>query len=315
MKPLVSIITPAYNAEKTIDKCLNSLLNQTLKNIEIIVINDCSKDNTLKILKKYKNKIKLIDNKKNLGPAASRNKGLDIATGKYIGFVDADDWVTPNMYELMSSKMSGEVDLVACSRINVTKQGETPIINKNKETDAKAFSKTSNYNCDKLFKREIIEKYNLRMPEQYSYAEDFAFGIRYKYYANKMCILEEPLYYYLADSEGSITNSYKRNLLNIIRVLEETIEFFKKEKAFEKYEKEIIELCAGFYVRRTREFKNFSDKKLQREFVREFLNFFENNFKKYKRQINGFKTKYYRFYRSSYPMMLIYIELQQLRRK
>ncbi len=315
MKPLVSIITPAYNAEKTIDKCLNSLLNQTLKNIEIIVINDCSKDNTLKILKKYKNKIKLIDNKENLGPAASRNKGLDIATGKYIGFVDADDWVTPNMYELMSSKMSGEVDLVACSRINVTKQGETPIINKNKETDAKAFSKTSNYNCDKLFKREIIEKYNLRMPEQYSYAEDFAFGIRYKYYANKMCILEEPLYYYLADSEGSITNSYKRNLLNIIRVLEETIEFFKKEKAFEKYEKEIIELCAGFYVRRTREFKNFSDKKLQREFVREFLNFFENNFKKYKRQINGFKTKYYRFYRSSYPMMLIYIELQQLRRK
>lgn len=315
MEILVSIIVPAYNAEKTIEKCLDSLLNQTLKEIEIIVINDCSSDNTLKILKKYKNKIKLIDNKKNLGPAGSRNKGLDIATGKYIGFVDSDDWIAPNMYELMSSKMTDEVDLVACSRINVTKKGETPIINKNKETDAKAFSKTSNYNCDKLFKREIIEKYHLRMPEQYSYAEDFAFGIRYKYYANKMCILEEPLYYYLADSEGSITNSYKRNLLNIIKVLEDTVEFFKKEKAFEKYEPELIELCAGFYVRRTREFKNFSDKSLQREFVREFLSFFKNNFKKYKHQINGFKTKYYRFYRSSYPMMLIYIELQQLRRK
>lgn len=315
MEILVSIIVPAYNAEKTIEKCLDSLLNQTLKEIEIIVVNDCSSDNTLKILKKYKNKIKLIDNKKNLGPAGSRNKGLDIATGKYIGFVDSDDWIAPNMYELMSSKMTDEVDLVACSRINVTKKGETPIINKNKETDAKAFSKTSNYNCDKLFKREIIEKYHLRMPEQYSYAEDFAFGIRYKYYANKMCILEEPLYYYLADSEGSITNSYKRNLLNIIKVLEDMVEFFKKEKAFEKYETELIELCAGFYVRRTREFKNFSDKSLQREFVREFLSFFKNNFKKYKHQINGFKTKYYRFYRSSYPMMLIYIELQQLRRK
>lgn len=315
MKPVVSVIIPAYNAEKTIEKCLDSLFNQTLKEIEIIVINDCSKDNTLKILKKYKNKIKLIDNKKNLGPAGSRNKGLDVAQGKYIGFVDADDWVAPNMYELMSSKMNDEVDLVACSRINVTKSGEKPIINKNKDTDAKAFTKTSNYNCDKLFKREIIEKHHLRLPEQYSYAEDFAFGIRYKYYANKMCILEEPLYYYLADSEGSITNSYKRNLLNIIKVLEEMLDFFKKENAFEKYEKELIELSAGFYVRRTREFKNFNDKKLQREFVSEFLKYFKNNFKNYKHQINGFKTKYYRFYRSSYPLMLIYIELQQLRRK
>lgn len=315
MKTQVSIIVPAYNAEKTIEKCLDSLFNQTLKEIEIIVINDCSKDSTLKILKKYKNKIKLIDNKKNLGPAGSRNKGLDVAQGKYIGFVDADDWVAPNMYELMSSKMNDEVDLVACSRINVTKSGEKPIINKNKDTDAKAFTKTSNYNCDKLFKREIIEKHHLRLPEQYSYAEDFAFGIRYKYYANKMCILEEPLYYYLADSEGSITNSYKRNLLNIIKVLEDMLDFFKKENAFEKYEKELIELSAGFYVRRTREFKNFNDKKLQREFVSEFLKYFKNNFKNYKHQINGFKTKYYRFYRSSYPLMLIYIELQQLRRK
>lgn len=315
MEPVVSVIVPAYNAEKTIEKCLESLLNQTLKEIEIIVINDCSKDNTLKILKKYKNKIKLIDNKENLGPAASRNKGLDIAKGKYIGFVDSDDWVATNMYELMSSRMTDKVDLVACSRINVTKKGETPIINKNKDTDAKAFTKTSNYNCDKIFKREIIEKYNLRMPEQYSYAEDFAFGIRYKYYANKMCILEEPLYYYLADSEGSITNSYKRNLLNIIKVLEDMIEFFKKENSFEKYEKELVELCAGFYVRRVREFKNFNDKKLQREFVKEFLQLFKTNFKKYKHQINSFKTKYYRFYRSSYLMMLVYIELQQLRRK
>ena len=315
MKPIVSVIVPAYNAEKTIEKCIDSLLNQTLKNIEIIVINDCSKDNTLKILKKYKNKIKLLDNKKNLGPAGSRNKGLDAAKGKYIGFVDSDDWVASNMYELMSSKMNDEVDLVACSRINVTKNGEKAIINTNKDTDAKAFTKTSNYNCDKLFKRDIIEKYKLRMPEEYSYAEDFAFGIRYKYYANKMCILEEPLYYYLADSEGSITNSYKRNLLNIINVLEDMLEFFKNNNDFEKYEKELVELSAGFYVRRIKEFKNFGDKKLQREFVKKFLKFFKENFKKYKNVINRFKTKYYRFYRSSYITMLLYIEFQQLRRK
>lgn len=315
MEPLVSVIIPAYNAEKTIEKCLNSLFEQTLKEIEIIVINDCSKDGTLSVLEKYRDKIKLIDNEKNQGPAISRNRGLDIARGKYIGFVDADDWVAPDMYEVMSSKMSEEVDLVACSRVNVTRNGEVYIINKNKETDAKAFTKTSNYNCDKLFKREIIEKYKLRLPGEYSYAEDFAFGIRYKYYANKMCILEEPFYYYLADSEGSITNSYKNNLLNIIDVLEDMLIFFKENDAYEQYEKELVELCAGFYVRRTREFKNFRDKELQREYVKQFLQFFKRNFKHYKNAVNGFKTKYYRFYRSSYLMMLVYIEVQQLRRK
>ncbi len=314
MQPVVSIIIPVYNASKTIDKCLKSVLGQTLKDIEVIVINDCSTDDSLKKLKKYKN-IVLLNNEKNLGPAGSRNRGLDVAKGKYIGFVDSDDYIDERMYEVMSSKMSDEVDLVACSRINVTKKGNVPVINKNTETDAKAFTKTSNYNCDKLFKREIIEKYHLRLPDKYSYAEDFAFGIRYKFYANKMCILQEPFYYYLADSEGSITNSYKRNLFNIIDVLEEMLEFFRSNNAFFEYESELVELSAGFYVRRIREFKNFDDKKLQREFVKRFLIYFKKNFKRYKHQINGFKTKYYRFYRSSYPMMLVYIELQQLRRK
>lgn len=314
MQPVVSIIIPVYNASKTIDKCLKSVLGQTLKDIEVIVINDCSTDDSLKKLKKYKN-IVLLNNEKNLGPAGSRNRGLDVAKGKYIGFVDSDDYIGERMYEVMSSKMNDEVDLVACSRINVTKKGTVPVINKNTETDAKAFTKTSNYNCDKLFKREIIEKYHLRLPDKYSYAEDFAFGIRYKFYANKMCILQEPFYYYLADSEGSITNSYKRNLFNIIDVLEEMLEFFRSNNAFFEYESELVELSAGFYVRRIREFKNFDDKKLQREFVKRFLTYFKKNFKRYKHQINGFKTKYYRFYRSSYPMMLVYIELQQLRRK
>lgn len=315
--PLVSIIVPAYNAEKTLNKCLDSLLNQTLKEIEIIVINDKSTDKTLEILNSYKDnkKIVIIDNKKNLGPAASRNKGLDIAKGKYIGFVDSDDYTDPKMYEEMSSKMTDDIDLVCCGRYNVTKNGMKKVTHDKTETDAKAFSKTSNYITDKLFRKSIIDRYNLYLPEQYSYAEDFAFEIRYRFYSKKMCIIDKPLYYYLADSEGSITNSYKKNLLNIINVLEEMLAFFKENNCFEKYEKELIELSAGFYVRRTREFKNFDDKPLQREFVKKFLTYFKKNFHHYKNQVNLFKTKYYRFYRCSYPLMMIYIELQNLRRK
>ena len=313
MSKKVSVIVPVYNAEKTIEKCLDSLINQTLPNIEIIVINDCSKDNTLKILKKFVKKIKLINNEKNLGPAGARNKGLDIATGDYIGFVDADDWVDYNMYNLMTSKMNDEVDMVACSRYNVYKNKTNQIINYNKSTDAKDFSKTSNYNCDKLYKREIIEKYNLRMPEKYSYAEDFSFSIKYKYYANKMCILEEPLYYYRADSEGSITNSYKENLLDIINVLQDTVDFFKSEKKFKEYEKELLIISAGFYNRRIREFRKYNNKKLQRKFVYNFLNYFKKNFCNYKKVVNSFNEKN-KVYRSSYILMLIYIEFQGLRR-
>ncbi len=315
MKPIVSVIVPAYNAQETIEKCLDSLLGQTLKEIEVIVINDKSKDNTLDILKKYKDKIVLIDNKENLGPAGSRNKGLDIAKGKYIGFVDSDDYVDTTMFEKMAKEMDKGVDLVCCGRYNVRGNKLEPIINITKETDAHKFSSTSNYNCDKLFKKEIIDKYNLRLPKEYSYAEDFAFGIRYKYYAKKMAIIEEPLYYYLIDSEGSITNSFKENILDIINVLKDMVVFFKEQNAFEKYEKELVTLCAGFYVRRTREFYKFDNVPLQKRYVKEFLDFFKATFKNYKNAVNGFKTKYYRFYRSSYPMMLVYIQIQQIRRK
>ena len=236
MKPLVSVIIPVYNASKTIDKCLDSVLNQTLQNIEVIVINDKSTDDSLEKIKKYKDKIILIDNKENLGPAASRNKGLKKATGDYIGFVDSDDYIDPRMYEEMSKYMSNEVDLVCCGRFNVTKSGMTPIINTSKETDAHKFSITSNYNTDKLFKRSIIEKYKIELPEKYKYAEDFAFGVKYKYYSNKMIIIPEPYYYYNIDSEGSITNSYDENLLKIVDVLQEIVDFFKKQDDYKKIE-------------------------------------------------------------------------------
>ena len=311
----ISVIVPAYNAEKTIRKCLDSLINQTYKNMEIIVINDCSKDNTLEVLKEYGNKIVLINNEENLGPAGSRNKGLDIATGNYIGFVDSDDYVDVNMYEKMIDNMLDDVDLVACSRINKYKTYEKKIINTNKDTDAKLFTHTSNYNVDKLFKKSIIDKYHLRLPEQYSYAEDFYFGIRYKYYANKMVIMEDPFYIYVADSDGSITNSYKDNLLDIIDVLNDTLEFFKKENAFEDNKEELLLICAGFYSRRVKEFKNFKNKTLKKKYTDGFLKLFKKNFKHYKKTVNGFKVRYPRIYRTNKLLMKLYILYTERRAK
>ena len=315
MAKKVSVIVPAYNASNTINKCIDSLLNQTLKDLEIIVINDCSKDDTLKKLKEYGKKIILIDNKKNLGPSGSRNKGLKEAKGKYIGFVDADDYAEPNMYESLSKEMTDTIDLVCGCRYEFSKDNKKAIINQNETTNPRDFSKTSNYVTDKLYKKEIIDKYNIEFPHKYSYGEDFEFLFKYKFYAKEMKIIKEPLYNYNATSEGSITNSYDERILDILKVVEDTINFLKEKNAFEENEREMVEVCAGFYVRRTREFKFYDNDKLKKEYVKRFLDLFKKNFKHYVHQVNGFKTKYYRFYRCSYPMMLIYIKITKPKKK
>ena len=103
----VSIIIPAYNTEKYIDNCLQSLVNQTLKEMEIIIVDDGSKDNTLELLRgyeaKFPEKIKVFT-KENGGQASARNLALEHVTGEYVGFVDSDDWVSLDMYEKMYQK-------------------------------------------------------------------------------------------------------------------------------------------------------------------------------------------------------------------
>ena len=117
----VSIIVPAYNAHDTLARCLGSLVNQTLQEIEIIVVNDASTDDTWEIMerceKQFSDKVIIIDGKENRGPGGARNQGLDIATGEYIGFVDSDDYVADNMYEHLYSKAKEkDADIVAFAR-------------------------------------------------------------------------------------------------------------------------------------------------------------------------------------------------------
>ena len=103
----ISIIIPVYNTEKYLKKCLDSIINQTLKSLEIICIDDCSTDNCLHILKEYQlkdNRIKIIEQKENKGQGVARNLGLNIAEGEYIMFLDPDDWLELNALEILYKK-------------------------------------------------------------------------------------------------------------------------------------------------------------------------------------------------------------------
>ena len=113
----VSVIVPVYNTEKYLRRCLDSLVNQTLREIEIIIVNDASPDNSIEIMReyerKYKNKVVVIDLKVNVKQGGARNEGINIAKGEYIGFVDSDDWVDKEMYkELYNKAKENNADIV-----------------------------------------------------------------------------------------------------------------------------------------------------------------------------------------------------------
>ena len=125
MKNKVSVIIPVFNVEKFLEKCLNSVCNQTLKEIEIICINDCSSDSSLNILKNFSskdNRIRLVNFDKNKGVAIARNTAITLATGEYIGFVDADDWIDLNFYEKLYSKAKNKDADLAIGNIHIVNE-------------------------------------------------------------------------------------------------------------------------------------------------------------------------------------------------
>lgn len=183
--PLISVIIPMYNAEKYIERCLLSIINQTYPNIEVLVIDDGSKDNSesivLSLASKYQNKLKFFK-KANSGVSATRNYGLKKASGDYFAFVDSDDWIAPNMYKSMLQLLQQyNADLVICGRTRVINGKELQYPDKGIQhfydgrIDMRQLSNQFDLNIlvNKLYSRELWG--NLQLPENMSYAEDLYF--------------------------------------------------------------------------------------------------------------------------------------------
>lgn len=243
----VSVIVPVYNTEKYLKKCLDSLVNQTLKDIEVLVINDGSPDNSKEIIEEYEKKYPDIIKgicKENGGLSDARNYGLDIATGEYIGFVDSDDWVELDMFELLYSKAKiGNFDIVISDLYLIYEDG-TPksVINAslNKDIENKQEIKelmTYIYPTvwNKLYKRELLS--NIRFKKGIWF-EDVEFLLRLIPYVKNIGMVNKPLYNYLQRS-NSITYTFNEKLHQLIDNMGGIIEYYKQQGIYEEYESEL----------------------------------------------------------------------------
>lgn len=220
----VSIIIPVYNVEQYISQCLDSLINQTLQEIEIICINDGSKDNSLNILKDYADKdsrIKII-NKKNEGLSCARNDGLKAASGEYIGYVDSDDWVAEDFYEklfIAAKKYNADIaagNIVRCGKLvrkyRIKYEKEELLTDGLEKLKAAQIPKY-NYVWNKIYKRESLLKLDIPFPAGKVY-EDIRWSIKVIYYLENLVTVPESNYYYRKNQNSivSVTKKSEKNM-------------------------------------------------------------------------------------------------------
>ncbi|WP_086239279.1 glycosyltransferase [Campylobacter devanensis] len=229
----MSIILPIYNVELYLKECLDSLINQTLKDIEIICIDDKSTDNSLSILKEYANydnRIIILEQEINQGPGVARNRGIDIAKGDYIMFCDPNDWYELDACEICYDKISkGDNDIAFFSLnryLDDTGEFKYRIVTTND-----FISKTPNsFWCGKnvFINFKIINKNNIEFPN-YIIHEDHDFGLTLLMHTNNICRAETRLYYYRLRT-GSIMNRGGKNTINNVpKILKKYLPIFKDD--------------------------------------------------------------------------------------
>ena len=248
--PKISVIVPVYNVEKYLEKCLTSLVNQTLKDIEIIVVNDGSPDNSQEIIDKYVKKYKQIKSyiKGNGGLSDARNYGIKKATGEYIAFVDSDDYVTENMYEVMYEKAkSNDFDMVVCN-LNYVYPDKIKKAYSNVKSDTSDI-KSVMINIypaawNKIFKKELF-KQGIEF-KRGVWFEDVDFIYKLLPFVKKIGVVEEHFCQYV-QREGSITTTPNQKIYHYIENWNGIIKFYKEHELYSKYEEE-LEYCYVRYV-------------------------------------------------------------------
>lgn len=238
MEKLISIIIPCYNVEKYIERCFESLVRQTIgiEQLEIILVDDCSTDNTWEKLEKlektYPDSVMIIHCEKNGRQGKARNIGLEYASAPYIGFVDADDWVEPDMYASLYEKIKRcDCDIAMCQSwrdfgreeqtLPPRKTGkEDRLLSIDTMDKRKLFLANSSMGFviwNKLYRAELLRKNRIFFPEELAY-EDHFFTVLLYFYAQRVYILEERLYHYFVNEQSTVLTSNAAHHFDILTV-------------------------------------------------------------------------------------------------
>ena len=226
----VSVVIPVFNAAKYLEECLGSVLSQTLDNIEIICINDGSTDDSLEILQKKQNADKRITilNQQNSGVSAARNAGVDVAVGKYIGFVDGDDTIDPSFFQkLYNAAEKKQADSVYSKLYPNQSFIHNELLQDGdiKKILLPEFFKGDEFNsvCNKIFLNKIVKESQIKFPEKVKHGEDAQFNIEFLIRANRVTFLNYCGYKY-REVEGSATRNIAKG-----SYLETALEVYKKD--------------------------------------------------------------------------------------
>lgn len=262
MNEKVSIIIPVYNAENTIVRCVESIVSGTYQNIEIILVDDCSKDSSVQIcrdLEKKYSTIKLLKNNQNQGVSYTRNRALEIISGVYCMFVDSDDWVDNDyvksfVREIKKTNVgmviSGYVnhDEIISGRIDKFGWEESMEIRMTDRIEDLYHNRMLQQLWNKIFLVSIIKEYNIQFDESISMGEDYRFILQYlQKMKNKKCILlDEYLYHYIRDQGNSLMSKFSekdvsQQIYNIKLMLPLMRIEKQQQEAFFEQEKTIIE--------------------------------------------------------------------------
>ena len=220
MNKLLSIIIPVYNGEKYIKKCLDSVLSQTYSNIEVIIINDGSTDNSYQILQEYAKKDHRIFllNQENVGSSLTRNTGIKYAKGEYITFVDIDDYLEKDTYEKVIAKLQDDIDIacfsVSCDYIkenySINKVLKSGIFSKD-EAVIELFTKDIfNALWNKVYKASLIKDKDY-FPHEFNQGEDLIFNCKVFKQANKILLMNDIFYHYIYQENATMISSFTKD--------------------------------------------------------------------------------------------------------
>lgn len=237
---LISVVIPVYNTSSYLARCIDSIFEQDLKDVELIFIDDCSTDNSFEVLNqclkgRESENLTIVKNPKNLGSGETRNKGISLAKGDYVIFVDSDDYVTSDYFQVLKNAIESRPDIVV---FDMTEIWSNKMVLKHvdlpdsplESVELLLLNKMHNSLCNKMFKRSMFLKHGIRITKGLSMFEDKSICFKLFYYAKSQLYIDKSLYFYDRSRENSLTKVFKESNIQASVIVAKVIDDFFKDK-------------------------------------------------------------------------------------